>query len=261
MSKKYKNRHRENSRQESFSYGLHSVCSVLTEESIKIISLWINQNREDQQVEKIKILAHARGITPFFVSQKDLDTLSLGANHQGVVIQFLTQLPATEDQLLTLLKDLTDPPFLLILDSIQDPHNLGACLRTAEAAGVHGVIAPKDQAAPITPTVRKVASGAAERVPFITVTNLTKTIDKLKDQGVWIVGAVVSEATSLYQMKLKGSIAVVLGAEGKGLRRLVQAHCDYLISIPMCGAIGSLNVSVATGVFLFEIQRQRGYLN
>ncbi|CAH9015196.1 23S rRNA (guanosine(2251)-2'-O)-methyltransferase RlmB [Candidatus Nitrosacidococcus sp. I8] len=261
MNKKYKNSHRENSHQENFAYGLHSVCSVLTEESTEIISLWINQNREDQQIEKIKILAYTRGVTPFFVTQKNLDDLSLGANHQGVAVQFLTQLPTTEDQLFTLLKGLTDSPFLLILDSIQDPHNLGACLRTAEAAGVHGVIVPKDQAVSITSTVRKVASGAAERVPFITVTNLTRTINKLKDQGVWVVGAVVSEGTSLYQMELKGSIAVVLGAEGKGLRRLVQTHCDYLASIPMCGAIGSLNVSVATGVFLFEIQRQRGYLN
>jgi 23S rRNA (guanosine2251-2'-O)-methyltransferase len=156
-----------------------------------------------------------------------------------------------------MLDALTVPAFLLVLDGVQDPHNLGACLRSADAAGVHAVIAPKDKSVGLTPTVVKVASGAAESVPFIQVTNLARTLRSLKDRNIWIYGAAAEADQTLYQAKLTGSIALVLGAEGSGLRRLTREHCDGLLTIPMRGSVSSLNVSVATGIFLFEALRQR----
>jgi len=146
---------------------------------------------------------------------------------------------------------------LLILDHVQDPHNLGACLRTADAAGVHAVIIPKDQAATLTPVARKVACGAAETVPLITVTNLSRLMIQLKEQGIWLIGMTEEADESLYDFNLTGPLAIVLGAEGQGLRRLTKEHCDHLLHIPMAGAVSSLNVSVATGVCLFEAIRQR----
>ena len=153
------------------------------------------------------------------------------------------------------------PAFLLILDNIQDPHNLGACLRSADAAGVHAVIAPKDRSVGITDTVRLVACGAAEHVPFVQVTNLARTIRQLKKSGIWIYGAAGKAAESLYKTDLSGPLAIVMGSEGKGLRRLTSEHCDFLISIPMAGSAESLNVSVAAGICLFEAVRQRSQEN
>jgi 23S rRNA (guanosine2251-2'-O)-methyltransferase len=150
------------------------------------------------------------------------------------------------------------PPFLLILDGVQDPHNLGACFRSADAAGVHAIIAPKDKAVGITPVVSKVACGAAETVPFIQVTNLARTMEMLKEQGVWLYGAAGEAEQTVYQTKLTGAIGIVMGAEGDGMRRLTRETCDVLLKIPMHGTVSSLNVSVATGIFLFEVVRQRG---
>ena len=150
-----------------------------------------------------------------------------------------------------------EPPFLLILDSVTDPHNLGACLRSADAAGVQAVIAAKDKSAPLNSTARKVACGAAETVPFITVTNLARTMRELQDRGVWLIGAAGEASSNIYTTDLVGPVAIVMGAEGKGLRRLTREHCDSLVHIPMAGTVSSLNVSVATGICLFEALRQR----
>lgn len=162
-----------------------------------------------------------------------------------------------EDDLFDILDSLKEPPFLLILDGVQDPHNLGACLRSADAAGVHAVIAPKDRAVSLTDTVRKIACGAAEHVPFVTVTNLARTLKELKEAGLWLVGTADGAEQSLYDIDLTGPLALVMGAEGKGLRRLTREHCDFLVHIPMAGSVECLNVSVATGVCLFEAVRQR----
>jgi len=157
-----------------------------------------------------------------------------------------------------LLDQLAEPPFLLVLDQVQDPHNLGACLRSADAAGVHGVIAPRDNAVGLTPTVHKVASGAARTVPFFQVTNLARVLRTLKERGIWLVGAAGEAEQSIYQADLTGPLALVMGAEDTGLRRLTREECDFLVRIPMRGHVESLNVSVATGVVLFEALRQRG---
>ena len=163
----------------------------------------------------------------------------------------------SEDELYQILENLDSPPFLLVLDGIQDPHNLGACLRTADAAGVHAVIAPKDRAVTLTQTVKEIASGAAENIPFVQVTNLARTFEQLKELGVWIVGTSDKAEKSIYEIDLKGPIAIVMGAEGKGVRRLTEEKCDFLVYIPMSGSVECLNVSVACGVCLFEAIRQR----
>ncbi|MCK4573771.1 MAG: 23S rRNA (guanosine(2251)-2'-O)-methyltransferase RlmB [candidate division Zixibacteria bacterium] len=163
----------------------------------------------------------------------------------------------TEDDLFEILDNLDGDPLLLILDNVQDPHNLGACLRSADAAGVHAVIVPKDRSVSLTDTVRVIASGAAESVPFVQVTNLARTMDELKLAGIWMVGTTDTGKQSLYEVDMRGPLAIVLGAEGKGLRRLTSEKCDFLTRIPMAGKVECLNVSVATGVALFEAVRQR----
>jgi 23S rRNA (guanosine2251-2'-O)-methyltransferase len=162
-----------------------------------------------------------------------------------------------EDDLFNLLESLYEPPFLLVLDGVQDPHNLGACLRSADAAGIHAIIAPKDRAVALTETVRKVACGAVEQLPFVTVTNLARTLNGLKEAGLWLVGTADNARETLYDVDLTGPLALVMGAEGKGLRRLTRECCDFLVHIPMAGSVECLNVSVATGVCLFEAVRQR----
>jgi 23S rRNA (guanosine2251-2'-O)-methyltransferase len=165
--------------------------------------------------------------------------------------------PLDDNSLLDLLDTLTDPPLLLILDGVQDPHNLGACMRTADAAGVHAVIAPKDRAAPLTETVQRIACGAAERLPFVQATNLARTLEQLKERGIWVVGTASEAEQTIYEVNLTGPLAIVVGFEGAGLRRLTRDKCDVLARIPMFGSVESLNVSVAAGVCLFEAVRQR----
>jgi 23S rRNA (guanosine2251-2'-O)-methyltransferase len=162
-----------------------------------------------------------------------------------------------ENGLLDLVERIVGPPFLLVLDGVQDPHNLGACMRTAEAAGVHALVAPKDRAVALTETVSRIACGAAEKLPFAQVTNLARVLDQLKERGIWVIGAVSEAKESLYDVDLSGPLAMVMGFEGTGLRRLTREKCDSLVRIPMLGTIESLNVSVATGVCLFEAVRQR----
>ncbi|MGD9152842.1 MAG: 23S rRNA (guanosine(2251)-2'-O)-methyltransferase RlmB [Gammaproteobacteria bacterium] len=241
----------------NFIHGIHAIEAALTKSRSNIQEIFMQQGRHDKRAQKILQLAKKHKVSVSFVSSAELQNLVKDARHQGIVAQIQVVEKTSENDLDELLAELAEPAFLLILDGVQDPHNLGACLRSAEAAGVHAVIAPKDRAVGLTSTVCKVASGATETVPFIQVTNLARTMRKLKDQGIWLMGADERGEESLFNVDLSGSIAVVMGAEGKGLRRLTKEHCDQLLHIPMAGSVASLNVSVATGIFLFEVVRQR----
>jgi 23S rRNA (guanosine2251-2'-O)-methyltransferase len=202
-------------------------------------------------------LAQQAGVRTEWRDVRELDRLASGNNHQGACLQVRPMGVLGEGALDELLDRLTAPPLLLVLDGVQDPHNLGACLRSADAAGAAAVIVPRDRAAGLSPTVRKVASGAAETMPLIQVVNLARTLRWLKEREIWIVGTDGEADKTIYAANLKGPLALVLGAEGTGLRRLTREHCDQLVSIPMFGVVESLNVSVATGVVLFEAVRQR----
>jgi 23S rRNA (guanosine2251-2'-O)-methyltransferase len=202
-------------------------------------------------------LAQAAGVRIEWRDAQELDRLASNERHQGACLHIRALGPLGEGALDELLDRATAPPLLLVLDGVQDPHNLGACLRTADAAGATAVIVPRDRAASLTPTVRKVASGAAETMPLIQVVNLARTLRWLKEREIWIVGADDQASKSLFETKLTGGLALVLGAEGAGLRRLTRENCDVLVAIPMAGAVESLNVSVAAGVLLFEAARQR----
>lgn len=237
-------------------FGVHAVSSLLEAAPERIIRLYVLDGRDDHKLQAVLRRAEALDVSIARRDRKALDQLTDGAVHQGVVAECKPAPQLREDDLDALL-DRLDAPLLLVLDGITDPHNLGACLRTADAAGVHAVIAPKDRSAALNPTVRKVACGAAERVPFITVTNLARTLRLLKDRNVWVVGTAGEASDSIYQSKLTGALALVMGAEGEGMRRLTREHCDQLVHIPMFGTVSSLNVSVATGVCLFEAVRQR----
>lgn len=238
-------------------YGLHAVESLLKHNADSIQQLVVQQGRHDQRLEPLIQRAHKLHIAVREVPKAELDE-RIGGVHQGVAA-LCTQLKLerSEGFLNELLQRLDHPPFLLVLDGVTDPHNLGACLRTAEAAGVDAVIVPKDKSALMTPVVRKVACGAAESVPFITVTNLARTLKQLQDNRVWIYGAAGEAEQSIYQTDLRGPIALVMGSEGSGMRRLTREHCDAIFSIPMAGEVSSLNVSVSAGVCLFEAVRQR----
>ncbi|CAK0776376.1 23S rRNA 2'-O-ribose G2251 methyltransferase [Gammaproteobacteria bacterium] len=221
----------------------------------RVRTLWLDVGRHDVRLQAIREVAVS--IPCHHTERKALEAMVPGVRHQGVVARCIGQPMLTEDDLPSLLKILQEPAFLLVLDGVQDPHNLGACLRCADAAGVHAVIAPRDRAVGLTPVVRKVASGAAEAVPFVQVTNLARTLRALKDDGVWLVGADGNAPQTLYGANLTGPLALVMGTEGRGLRRLSAEHCDFLVHIPMLGTVESLNVSVATGICLFEALRQR----
>ncbi|HET6655547.1 MAG TPA: 23S rRNA (guanosine(2251)-2'-O)-methyltransferase RlmB, partial [Gammaproteobacteria bacterium] len=220
--------------------------------------LWLLRGRGDRRLETLAVEASKQGVTLERLARDELDRLTGAAAHQGAVAEVRAAAPGNEQTLDTLLDELAKPPFLLVLDGVQDPHNLGACLRSAAAAGVHALIAPKDRAASLTPAARKVASGAAEIVPFVQVTNLARTLRSLKERGIWTVGLAGEADQPLYDFDLAGPLALVLGAEGSGLRRLTKEHCDFLGHIPMTDAVASLNVSVSAGVALFEAVRQRG---
>lgn len=238
-------------------FGLHAVEALLTNHPERIIRLCVFQQRNDKKLDALISLARQYNITVDHASRVELDRMTQDGNHQGVVALCHKPKTYSETDLTKLLESLDVPPFLLILDGVQDPHNLGACFRSADAAGVHAIIAPKDKAVGITPVVSKVASGAAETVPFIQVTNLARTMETLKEQGIWLYGADGEAKETLYQTKLTGPIGIVMGAEGDGMRRLTRETCDILLKIPMNGTVSSLNVSVAAGVFMFEAVRQR----
>lgn len=238
-------------------YGLHAVQAALERNAGRLTEVWVEKDRKDARMQAVLDASSSHRIAVRKVSRKELDALASDARHQGVAARMQDREAGREEGLEPLLDGLTEPPFLLILDGVQDPHNLGACLRTAAAAGVHALIAPRDRAVGLTPVARKVASGAAETVPFIQVTNLARTLRMLKERGIWTVGADAGGDGDLFSVDLRGPLALVMGAEGQGLRRLTKEHCDTLARIPMTERVESLNVSVATGVFLFEAVRQR----
>lgn len=246
---------------EQLVYGLHAVEALLARAPERVTALWALRGRHDARLEALLEIARAAGITIHSVERDKLDEMTGGGRHQGIALHSREIAPLSETGLEDLVTALTVPPLLLVLDGVQDPHNLGACLRSADAAGAHAVIAPRDRAASLTATVRKVASGAAENIPFAQVTNLARTLRWLQDAGIWIVGAAGEAEVSLYDLDLRGPLALVLGAEGKGMRRLTRECCDHLAHIPMAGSVASLNVSVAAGLFLFEAVRQRGTPN
>jgi len=234
-------------------YGIHAVQAAL-DGSGTVTELWLATERKDRRLEAIRQRAIRDHIHINETSRKSLNAMTDGARHQGVAAHYMGTAPLDLDYIL---ETIGDNPFLLVLDGVQDPHNLGACLRSAEAAGVHAVIVPKDRAVGLTAVVHTAASGAAERLPFVQVTNLARTLKHLKDRGIWITGANMTGEISIYEVDLTGPLALVLGAEGEGLRRLTREACDHVARIPMAGNAGSLNVSVAAGICLFEAVRQR----
>ncbi len=239
-------------------FGLHAVRAVLKGDPRHVESLWVDRQRHDHRLREILELAKDNGVTVHSSTRDELDAMSDRARHQGAVARFVGAPTASADNLWDLLDAAgSEPVLLLVLDGVTDPHNLGACLRSADAAGVLAVIAPRDRAAGLTPVVRKVASGAAESVPFVQVTNLARTLDAIKKRGIWVVGADGTAESTLYEADLSGPLAVVLGGEGTGLRRLTRERCDQLVAIPMAGQVESLNVSVAAAVLLFEARRRR----
>ncbi|MDP2228272.1 MAG: 23S rRNA (guanosine(2251)-2'-O)-methyltransferase RlmB [Moraxellaceae bacterium] len=240
-------------------FGLHSVQAYLDRHPEGVLEVFLLKSRDDERLNRLVQALRPLGLTLQWRDRAQLDELAGDSHHQGVVARVREVPPGDEHALEDFLDTLTAPPFLLLLDNITDPHNLGACLRSADAAGVQAVITPRDKSASITPVVRKVACGAADVLPFFQVTNLARCMDMLKERGIWLVGTALEEgAQSLYDASLKGPLAVVMGAEGSGMRRLTRESCDSLVYIPMAGSVESLNVSVATGVTLFEARRQRG---
>lgn len=240
-------------------YGIHAVQALLEREPERVLEVWIERNRNDKRIQTVLVLAGQHHVPLNRCDRQKLDDMTDDAGHQGVAARCKGAAARKETDLDSLLDSLSVAPLLLVLDGVQDPHNLGACLRTADAAGVHAVIIPKDNAASLTATVRKVASGAAESVPLFVVTNLARCLDKLKARNIWLMGAAGECDKSVYDVDLNGPLAIVMGAEGKGLRRLTRETCDVLMHIPMQGTVESLNVSVATGVCLYEALRQRSY--
>ena len=238
-------------------FGFHAVRGALRRAPEQVAAVWLDRQRRDKRSRELMDLAAAAGVTVSWVSRAEMDALAGDAVHQGMLARVQVRVAQREADLDDLLDCLHTPPLLLVLDGVTDPHNLGACLRSADAAGVHAVIAPRDRAAGLSPVVRKVASGATETVPFVQVTNLARALDALRRRGIWVLGAAGEGDAVHFDADMTGALALVLGAEGEGLRRLTRERCDQLIAIPMHGQVESLNVSVAAGVLLFEAVRQR----
>jgi len=238
-------------------FGIHAVQAVLDYSSDKIHKIWIDNQRKDHRlislIEQLKKL----GLSVEKSDRKRLDKMTDGKNHQGIVVE--VEIPGihSENELKQRIQKMSDMPFFLVLDQVQDPHNLGACLRTADAAGVHGIVITKDNSTGITPTVCKVASGAAESVPVYQVTNLARTLRWLKEQNIWLVGTTGETEKSVFSIDLAMPLAIVMGTEGSGMRRLTEQQCDFLVKIPMLGQVESLNVSVAAGILMYEVFKQR----
>ena len=232
------------------AWGLHSVREILSRAPERVLELWVLSGRADERMDAVLGLARQQGIACQPVRRDTLDGMAQGGAHQGVVARLAPAAALDENDLETLLDGLAEPPFLLVLDGVQDPHNVGACLRSADAAGVQAVIVPRDRAAGLTPAARKAAAGAAEVVPLVRVVNLARCLRSLKDRGIWLVGA-DADAPSAFEADLSGPLALVLGGEGGGLRRLTRETCDLLVSLPMKGSVESLNVSVAAGALLY----------
>lgn len=238
-------------------FGLHAVQAALEVPVSRVKEIWLATERQDNRIENVLAAANEQGVVIHFSERETLDKIAPDVQHQGCVAKCRPLESLDEKGLFDLLDNLNEPPLLLILDGVQDPHNLGACLRTAEASGAHAVIVPKDRASGLTATAIKISSGSAERLPFAQVTNIARLMRELQQRGVWLIGTSGDSETSLYQTKLTGPMAIVLGAEGKGIRHLTRENCDEVVFIPMQGEAESLNVSVAAGVCLFEAFRQR----
>ena len=238
-------------------FGFHAVSVRLKVAPKSIRELHVDATRRDQRMRQFLAKAEEAGLNLIESDDDRLQKMCGTHRHQGVVarVESIPQANSLDD----LLDALSEPPLLLVLDGITDPHNLGACLRVADGAGVHAVIAPKDHAVGVNATVAKVASGAAETVPYFMVTNLSRTLGELKERDIWVVGTCDDAPRNLYAASLNRATAIVLGAEGSGMRQLTRKNCDELVSIPMLGGVESLNVSVASGVCLYEARRQRGF--
>ncbi|QCZ92385.1 23S rRNA (guanosine(2251)-2'-O)-methyltransferase RlmB [Salinimonas iocasae] len=242
--------------QNEWLYGLHAVDAVLATEPERIIEIFALKGRNDDRLNDAVNQARRFGISVQFCHRKVLDDKVSGEQHQGIVAKAKPGRVLDENDLDRLIEQ-NQSPLFLVLDGVTDPHNLGACLRTANAAGASAVIVPKDKSAGLTGTARKVACGAAETTPFIQVTNLSRTLKAMQGQGVWVIGTAGEATQEIYDVTLKGPMALVMGAEGKGMRRLTRETCDELVKLPMAGSVTSLNVSVATGICLYEMVRQR----
>lgn len=238
-------------------YGLHAVRAIVARRPTDVLRLCVAQGRDDQRIRELRELAATRGVKVTNAAMASLDQETGGAAHQGVLAEVRPSASLNENALLDLLTAAQAPPLVLVLDGVTDPHNLGACLRTADAAGATAVVAPRDRAAGLTPVVRKVAAGAAEIVPFAQVTNLARALRDMKAAGLWIAGTAGDGEQALFDADLAGPLAIVMGSEGRGLRRLTRECCDFSVRLPMLGAVASLNVSVAAGVMLYEALRQR----
>ena len=243
-----------------FIFGIHAVEKLMMAAPGRVASLLVARNRQNQRLRALLSEAGRRGVPVQLCEREELDKTVAGA-HQGVVAAVSPASGLSERELQSELSESRVPPLLLVLDGVQDPHNLGACLRSADGAGAQAVIVPKDKAVGLTGTVRKVASGAAEFTPLVRVTNLARTLRWLKEAGVWLVGTGDDAEGTLYEVDLTAPVALVMGGEGRGLRRLTRKHCDYVVSLPMHGAVESLNVSVAAGICLYEAVRQRAALS
>jgi 23S rRNA (guanosine2251-2'-O)-methyltransferase len=238
-------------------YGVHAVAAALAQRPQAMIRVALLPESGNRRVLELADKARGAGVPVAFQDQATLDVLAGGGLHQGIVAEVALPPERSERQLRQLDLAAASLPLLLVLDGVQDPHNLGACLRTADAAGAQGVIVPKDGAVGLTPVVCRVACGGAERVPLYRVTNLARTLVDLKEQGVWLVGTAAEATDDLYQLDLVRPLALVMGSEGSGLRRLTREHCDFLARLPMRGSVSSLNVSVSAGICLYEALRQR----
>jgi len=237
--------------------GIHAVEAALDHDVSNLVELYVENGSQNARVKALAERARELGVKPHARDRAALDRMTGGARHQGVVARYKAPAPLAETDLAALVEKAGRDALLLVLDGVTDPHNFGACLRSSEAAGVTAVIVPKDRAVGVTPTVRRASAGAADRVPIVAATNLARTLKSLKDAGAWLVGLDGEATQSIYEVDLKGPIALVLGGEGEGMRRLTREACDFVAKIPMRGDVESLNVSVSTGIVLFEALRQR----
>ena len=243
---------------QDFLIGIHAVESALSHDSGNVVELYVESGAHNARVRELAERARDLGIKPHARDRAALDRMTGGARHQGIVATYRAPAALAEADVPRLVEAAGASALSLVLDGVTDPHNFGACLRSAEAAGVSAVIVPKDRAVGVTPIVRRASAGAADRVPLVMAANLARALKSLKEAGVWLTGLVGDVDAPLYSVDLKGPLAIVVGSEGEGLRRLTREACDFLASIPMRGEVQSLNVSVATGIALFEALRQRG---
>ncbi|MCR4302489.1 MAG: 23S rRNA (guanosine(2251)-2'-O)-methyltransferase RlmB [Sulfuricaulis sp.] len=243
--------------EDNYICGLHAVLATLKSSPDHVEEIWVSEARGDKRMAAVLEAARMAKVKVHKSPRAALDRLADGVKHQGVIARMRETPVQKEQDLKTFLAHLPPMPLLLVLDGVQDPHNLGACLRSADAAGAHGVIVPRDHSAPLSAIARRAASGAAETVPLFQVVNLARILRVLKEAGIWLAGASQEADTDIFHADLRRPLAIVLGGEGKGLRRLTQEECDMLVRIPMSGTVESLNVSVASGVCLFEAVRQR----